>query len=88
MRDTKQQLKITQYAQAKYKADPGAGDHITTAKAVEGIRLYLQNPNGVMGADTRLDDRRALLSLRKWDVDVVALPGTNRNWNKEWLQNR
>ena len=41
-----------------------------------------------MGHDTRFDDRRALLSLREWEVDVIALPETNRNWNKEWLRNK
>ena len=41
-----------------------------------------------MGRDTKYDDRRALLSLREWGVDVVSLPETNKNWNKEWLRNK
>lgn len=83
-----QQQKITQYAKAKYSADPGAGDQITMQKAITDLRVFLQNPNGVMGNDTKLDNRRALLSLREWGVDVVALPETNKNWKKAWLRNR
>ena len=77
--------KITQYAMSKYQADPGAGDPITLQKAHKDIRLYLQNPNGFMCQDTRFDDRRALLSLREWGVDIISLPETNCNWTKEWL---
>ena len=79
---------MTQYAKTKYEADPGAGDPITMQKNVTDIRMYLQNPNGVMGTDTKLDDRRALLSLREWGADIIALPETNRNWKKEWLRNK
>ena len=68
--------------------DPGAGDPITTQKRPEDIRLFLQNPNGVMCKDTKFDDRRALLSLWEWGVDIISLPETNRNWAKEWLQNK
>ena len=74
-----QQQKITQYAKSKYGTDPGAGDLIILQKAQHDMRVYLQNPNGVMGMDTKFDDRRALLSLQEWGVDVVALPKTN--WN-------
>ena len=83
-----QQHKITQYANSKYEADPGMGDPITAQKALKDIRLYLQNPNGVMNKDTKLDDRRALLSLREWGVDILALPETNKNWKKEYLRNK
>ena len=83
-----QQQKITQYAKSKYIADPGAGDPITLQKARKDIRVFLQNPNGVLGTDKKYDDRRALLSLREWGVDIIALPETNRNWKKEWLRNR
>ena len=83
-----QQQKITQYAMSKYEADPGAGDPITMQKRVKDIRLFLQNPNGVMCKDNIFDDRRALLSLREWGVDVISLPETNRNWAKEWLLNK
>ena len=64
------------------------GEPITTQKALKDIRVYLQNPNGVMNKDTKLDDRRALLSLREWGVDIIALPETNRNWKKEYLRNK
>ena len=47
----------------RYKVDPGAGNRITNKKADTHIQVFLQNTNGVMGVDTRLDDRRALLSL-------------------------
>ena len=50
------QQKITQYAKMKYQADPGDGDLIVTQKAKQDIRVYLQNPNGVMGLDTKFDD--------------------------------
>ena len=86
-----QQQKIKQYAISKYQVDPGAGNPITIQKRVEDIRIYLQNPNGVMCKDTKYDDRRALLSLREWGVDIISLPETNRNWAKEvvpcWLPN-
>ena len=66
-----QQQKITAYAIRKYELDPGAGDRITDNKQISNIRIYLQNLKGVMGKDTKLNDRRVLLSLREWDVDVV-----------------
>ena len=78
-----QQQKIKQYAISKYQVDPGAGNPITIQKRVEDIRIYLQNPNGVMCKDTKYDDRRALLSLREWGVDIISLPETNQNWAKE-----
>ena len=71
------QHNISKYANKKYDSKPGAGHRITNQKKVEDIRMFLQNPNGVMGWDTKYDDRRALLSLRKWGVDVVSLPETN-----------
>ena len=85
---TMRQQKITLYAKKKYQADPGAGDMITAQKSLGDIRVYLQNPNGVMGRDTKYDDRRALLSLREWGVDVISLPETNCNWNIEWMRRR
>ena len=48
----------------KYQVDLGAGDLIVTQKEKQDIRVYLQNPNGVMGLDTKFDDQRALISLR------------------------
>lgn len=50
--------------------------------------MYLQNPDGVMATKNTLDDRKALLSLKEWDTDVIAMPETNRNWGKEWLRNK
>ena len=82
------QHKITQYAVRKYETDSGMGEPITTQKALKDIRVYLQNPNGVMNKDTKLDNRRALLSLWEWGVDIIALPETNRNWKKEYLRNK
>ena len=58
------QRKITQYAKMKYQADPGTGNLIVSQKAKQDIRVYFQNLNGVMGSDTKFDNRRALLSLR------------------------
>ena len=83
-----QQQKITQYAISKYQVDPMAGNPITIQKWLEDIRMYLQNFNGVMFKDKRYNDRRALLSLREWDVDIISLPKTNQNWAKEWLRNK
>ena len=37
------------YAKKKYECDPGAEHKITTEKQTEDIRMYLQNPNRVMG---------------------------------------
>ena len=83
-----QQQKITQYTMSKYQVDLGAGDPITIQKGVEDIILYLQNLNGFMYKDKRYNDRRALLSLREWGLDVISLPKTNQNWAKEWLRNK
>ena len=71
----------------KYNSVPGAGHRITSGKQVADIRMFLQNPNGVMGQETRYDDGRVLLSLRKWGVDIMSRPKTNRNWRNEWLRN-
>ena len=75
------------YAEKKYVGDPGAGHKITTEKQTEDIRFSLQNTNGVMGGDTKFDDRRALLSLREWGVDVISLPEKTVS-GKEWLHNK
>ena len=79
---TLHQQKITTYANKKYDSDPGSGHRITGVKRASNIWMFLQNPNGVMGKDTWLDDRRALLSLRKWGVDVISLLETNCNWKR------
>ena len=65
--------------------DPGARHHIEAIKNSEDIRLYLQNPNGVLNTDGKLDNRRAYLALREWQADIIALPETNKNWELEWL---
>ena len=52
------------------------------------LRVFLQNPDGVMAADKELDDRRAMLSLKEWDADVIVIPEMNRNWQKEWIRNK
>ena len=59
------QQKITMYVDKKYESHPGAGHMIKNDKRVKDIRMFLQNPNGVMGKDTRLDDRRALLFITR-----------------------
>ena len=76
------------YADKKYDSDPGTGHRITGVKQALDIWMFLQNPNGVMGKDTWLDNKRALLFLRKWGVDILSLPETNCNWTKEWLRNK
>ena len=40
----------------------------------------LQNPSGVMETNAIMDDKAALTDHAEWDVDVLALPETNRNW--------
>ena len=57
-----QHQKITQYAKYKYQVDSGAGDPIITQKGVEDMRVYLQNPNGVMCKDKRYDDQSTALT--------------------------
>ena len=39
----------------------------------------LQNPSGVMKINAIMDDEAALTDISEWDVDVLALPETNRN---------
>ena len=64
----------------RYSKDEGLGDHIKREKDGSDLRVYLQNPDGVMAAGKELDDQRTLLELKSWDVDVIALLDTNRNW--------
>ena len=87
-RKHKNQRVFTSYAKSKYDVDCGAGHSILQNKDAEDIRVYLQNPNGVLGMDTKYDDRRVLLQLQEWDVNIIALPETNRNWKVPWLQDR
>ena len=56
------------------------GDRIVDPKEGSDLRVFLQNPNGVIGNLAQLYDRSSLLSLREWDVNVIALLETNRNW--------
>ena len=63
----------------RYEEDAGLGDHVENVKASNDIRVYLQNPDGIMVADKELENQKALLDLKGWDVDVIALPETNRN---------
>ena len=72
----------------RYEEDAGLGDHVENVKASNDIRVYLQNPDGIMAADKELEDQKALLDLKGWDVDVIALPETNRNWQMEWIRNK
>ena len=73
MKHTGQQ-QITGYAVWWYEVDNGLGDRVTTSKNSTDLRVFLQNPNGVMGKKQQCEDRRALSSLRDWDVDIIALP--------------
>ena len=59
-----------------------------TTKKGSVLRVFLQNPDGVMATGKELDDHRAMLNLREWDVDVIALPESKRNWQQEWIQNK
>ena len=77
---------FTSYAKSKYDVDYGVGQSILQNKDAEDIRVYLQNSNGVLGKDTKYDDRQALLQLQEWDVNIIALPEANRNWKVPWLQ--
>lgn len=79
---------MTEYGVRKYAEDEGLGNSIEQEKVGTDLRVYLQNPDGVMAANKELDDRRALLELKRWDVDVIALPETNRNWQQEWVRNK
>ena len=79
---------MTEYGVRKYAEDEGLGNSIEQGKVGTDLRVYLQNPDGVMAANKELDDRRALLELKRWDVDVIALPETNRNWQQEWVRNK
>ena len=53
-----------------------------------GIRVFLQNPNRVMKKDRLLDNRRALVALRECEVDIIALPKTNKKWQLKWVKNK
>ena len=44
--------------------------------------MVLQNPSGVMVGKEIQDDRLALNQLKEWQVDIIALPETNKNWNQ------
>ena len=82
------QQQVTGYAVRRYEVDNGLGDRVTTSKNSTDLRVFLQNPNGVMGKKQQNDDRRALTSMREWDVDIIALPETNKNWAQEWIRNK
>ena len=83
-----EQRQIAEYEIKKYKEDEGLGARIMSDKCVTDLIFYLQNPDGVMAMDKELDDRRALLTLQEWEVDVIDLPETNKNWQQEWIQNQ
>ena len=90
MKKTKQdkQQQITTYGIRHYEEDKGLGSWIMESKNGMDLRVFLQNPDRVMAADKELDDRRSMLSLKEWDADVIALPETNINWQKEWIRNK
>ena len=79
---------MTEYGTRRYDDDEGLGAQIADAKFGSDLCLFLQNPDGVMTTDRELDDRRSMATLKEWDVDVIALPETNRNWQREWIQNK
>ena len=37
---------------------------------------------------TDMDETRAMTTLKDWNVDVISLPETNRNWQQEWIRNK
>ena len=83
-----QQRQITEFGMQKYSEDEGLRDPIENGKEGSDLRVYLQNPDGVMGEGKDMDDQRALLELKSWDVNIIALPKTNRNWKQEWIRNK
>ena len=48
---TKTQQRMTTFINSCYDTDPGGGNKITSDKHRDGIRMFLQNPNGVMKMD-------------------------------------
>ena len=74
-------MTLANVVQAQYKLDPGPRHHISENKHNKEIRLYLQNPNGVLNKEGKLDDCRAYLALQEWQVDLIALPETIRTGN-------
>ena len=82
------QTTLASFITTKYNADPGSGHRITENKDLGNMRFCLQNPDGILNKDKRLDDRQTYLALREWQADVIALPETNKNWELEWLRNK
>ena len=77
-----EQQQVMEYGTRKYKEDKGLGARITHEKYGSEFRVFLQNQDGVMATGKELDNRRAMLTLKEWDVDVLSLPEKNRNWKE------
>ena len=71
---------MTTYGVRWYEEDEGLDNQITDRKSRLELSVFLQNPDGVMAQSSDLDKRRAMISFKELDVDVIALPETNRNW--------
>ena len=72
----------------KIKTDEGSGRKINTNNQHNTIRCMLQNPSGVMKINAIMDNEAALTDIDVWDVDVLALPETNRNWKSKTVRNK
>ena len=48
----------------------------------------MQNPNGVMKYDQTLMTEQSLRDIKQYDVDLVVLPETNRNWQNRTIQRK
>ena len=82
------QQHITSFTNRPSQEDNGTGHDINQEKINKDLRVYLQNPNGVHGKKSYYDDMRALRQLKEWEVDIVVLPETNKNWNQPWLSSQ
>ena len=84
------QTRIDKHLGKCYREDKGAGDHIDQVCGKEYVRIYFQNPRGVMKGNVvegrvPVDpmDMLTLCQLRDLQVDVICLAETNINWNNK-----
>ena len=87
---TSHQSQINDYTTVR-PGDSDRGHRIGDKPRPGDIRMFLQNPNGVKSRKEYHEENRALRQIRDWNVDVIALPETNRNWrhrytNDQWRQ--
>ena len=84
----KHQLKITNFIRNQQLPDDGTGNSIDEPKDPQNLRIFLQNPSGVLVGKEEINDLRTLRQIKTWDVDIIALPETNKNWNQPWLREK